>query len=700
MLKSVLLRACVLCLLAASPPLNAAARYTGLAADRVTRDCQVPTLGAGDCPDEILVTGPFSGVTEFSVPGLPEEIEVSWQFGDGSMLDNATGTVAHTYSQGGVYEVSAAFFFGDCAEGSAAILTTTVQVTFCPQFISQAQIACHTYLFFADIPVNNLLFEWDFGDGDTWDWQGIPAHTFTGSGSHEVCLSVEAGECAGTSLCTVFEVPVCEGGDPGCPEVFAAFDECGEISLEINPYTEGAQLVMPDTSMAVSGPVMSYQVPQDAVPMVFFVDVPGCEPSVFEYAPAYCTCFSGFEVDGTCSPVTISVDVPGESVLHWVVAGYNFYGTASETFEIGQPGLHEVCIHYQHALCEMSQYYCFNILVEVCAAECPDSIDVTPLGDNSFVFYLPGLEDGAVVTWNFGDGTVNAGDDTATHSFLPGNYLVSADFIDADCPGGTTTTLVTEVTAYADCFLELEAVEGEDGSFTFTATGEPVTLPMYWDFGDGTTLEATWVTDHSYAPGEYEVCAWFLNEACADTTRACVSIVLEEPWFCPNTIVISDDCWLSVPGVPAGSGGNWSVTACGNTQQFNDAGAALHVQFTAFCDPLVVCFSSDSLLALGCPEISSDLSAAVNGNCVVNLADLVGHGLMIYPNPALEELWVEFPQAGSWQVVLRDVTGQRLLSAQRYDRRILLDLRALSPALYIIEVSSADQRFVRPLVKK
>lgn len=700
MLKSALLRAFGLCLLAADPSVHAAALYSVVAADRVAIDCQGPVMGAGDCPDEILVTGPFSGVTEFSVPGLPEGIEVSWQFGDGSTLDNATGTVAHTYSQSGVYEVSAAFFFADCADGSAAILTTTVQVTFCPQSISHAQIACHTYLFFADIPINNLLFEWDFGDGDTWDWQGIPAHTFTASGSHEVCLSIDAGECAGTSLCTALQVPVCENGDSGCPEVFAALDDCGEISLEINPYSAGAQLVMPDTSMAVSDPIISYQVPQEAVPLVFYVDVPGCVPYVFEYAPSYCTCFSGFEVDGTCSPVTISVDVPQESVLHWVVAGYNFYGTASEMFDIAQPGLHEVCIHYQHALCEMSQYYCFNILIEACAAECPDSIEVTPLGDDSFMFYLPGLDEGAVVTWNFGDGTVSAGDNTATHSFLPGNYLVSADFIDANCPGGTTSTLVTEVTAYADCFLSLGAEAGPDGSFTFTATGEPVTLPLHWDFGDGTALEATWVTDHSFDPGEYLVCAWFLNEACADTTSACVSIVLEEPMFCPNTIVMSDDCWLSVPGVPAGSSGNWSVTACGNIQQFNDAGAGLNVQFSAFCDSVEVCFSSDSLLALGCPEICSDLSASLTGNCVVSLTDLVGHGLMLYPNPVWEQLWVEFPQAGRWQVVLRDVTGQSLLSAERYDRRILLDLRALSPALYLIEVSSTDHRFVRPLVKK
>ncbi|MEN9639955.1 MAG: hypothetical protein RLZZ262_1824, partial [Bacteroidota bacterium] len=86
------------------------------------------------------------------------------------------------------------------------------------------------------------------------------------------------------------------------------------------------------------------------------------------------------------------------------------------------------------------------------------------------------------------------------------------------------------------CELELTSIEVETGVFEFTAIGTPEVYPMFWNFGDGQSLEATWVTMHSYPePGEYEICAHIQTDVCG-ILEACTTIVVEGDTPCDYSI--------------------------------------------------------------------------------------------------------------------------------------------------------------------
>ncbi len=157
---------------------------------------------------------------------------------------------------------------------------------------------------------------------------------------------------------------------------------------------------------------------------------------------------------------------------------------------------------------------------------CPDSIFASTNDDFTYSFSIPGVDEGTVVNWNFGDETELADDDSVTHTYAMGVYWVVAIFMDADCPWDGPTVLQLEIVV-DECYLSLSFVESKNGLFTVTAEGYPEKYPMFWDMGDGTTIVETWVVDHIYDPGTYEVCSYIVSDFCADTLSACVEIVYD-----------------------------------------------------------------------------------------------------------------------------------------------------------------------------
>lgn len=160
---------------------------------------------------------------------------------------------------------------------------------------------------------------------------------------------------------------------------------------------------------------------------------------------------------------------------------------------------------------------------------CPDTITSNLINYSEFSFVIEGTDEGAQVSWNFGDGIEQLDDSATTHAFMAGTYMVTAIFFDIDCPWDGPTVLTTEVVVEA-CGIDISFVEAKTSLFTFTAIGFPEEYPMHWDMGDGTTIEETWVVDNLYEPGTYEICAWYYTEFCPDTVEACVELV-----YAPDT---------------------------------------------------------------------------------------------------------------------------------------------------------------------
>ena len=160
---------------------------------------------------------------------------------------------------------------------------------------------------------------------------------------------------------------------------------------------------------------------------------------------------------------------------------------------------------------------------------CPDTLNATLLNYSNYEFSIVGIDENAEVEWDFGDGNVLMAGDTVQHAFMAGEYVVTAFFMDQDCPWDGPSMLSTMLNVEA-CGIEISYVETKTSLFTFTAVGIPEEYPMYWDMGDGTTIVETWVVDNFYDPGVYNICSWYYTELCPDTVEACVELA-----YAPDT---------------------------------------------------------------------------------------------------------------------------------------------------------------------
>lgn len=84
-------------------------------------------------------------------------------------------------------------------------------------------------------------------------------------------------------------------------------------------------------------------------------------------------------------------------------------------------------------------------------------------------------------------------------------------------------------------------------------------------------------------------------------------------------------------------------------------------------------------------------------SCLVGVSELSENGIRLYPNPAQDQIWVDFEGTYSGPVTLRvvDLAGRRMFERfwdqDLIGERVALDLSGLSSGVYILEVSNRDQ---------
>lgn len=126
----------------------------------------------------------------------------SWDFGDGSPIDNSQNP-SHTYSASGTYTVCQTAINGIC---DTASLCDTVVI--CLQSTSGFTYAdTNSTITFTNTSAGATGYQWDFGDATT-STASDPVHTYSANGTYNVCLIAE--ECMADTFCTTITT---------CPEV-------------------------------------------------------------------------------------------------------------------------------------------------------------------------------------------------------------------------------------------------------------------------------------------------------------------------------------------------------------------------------------------------------------------------------------------------------------------------------------------------
>ncbi|MEX2590386.1 MAG: PKD domain-containing protein [Chitinophagales bacterium] len=126
-------------------------------------------------------------------------------------------------------------------------------------------------------------------------------------------------------------------------------------------------------------------------------------------------------------------------------------------------------------------------------------------------------------TWDFGDGTLFTGGDTATHTY-PNSGIYNPVLVLDDGQGCLFTISSSDTLMVGDIQADFIADSNylcKSGSIQFgdLSTGFPNITNRHWDFGDGNTSTAQNPLHHYNSSGVYTVELIVSNDYCSDTMR-------------------------------------------------------------------------------------------------------------------------------------------------------------------------------------
>ncbi|HMO60997.1 MAG TPA: PKD domain-containing protein [Ferruginibacter sp.] len=510
---------------------------------------------ASDCPGEdqeiILVNvgqdnlnlaanpacnNPLVPFTADTIPMVGTNIlSWEWDFGDGTKL--STGNItpqSHTYPTGGATEykvklttkntvgcISTDSLLVDFGGGLEAFFTPSTKAACANTNVSFTEASYGTGT--SGAPSS---WEWDFGDGKTFNGQNPPPQSWATPGQKIVALTVRTPiGCVKTytDTITVEATPVPAIDAPADICIGTAVSYKDNSTVAIGTITEWLWSFDDGTTSTLQNPNHTWNTPGNHVTTLSVKSAGGC-PSITDATHTISIIpppTAGFSYDLNCTTREISVtdtsNAQGSTISKW---NWDFGdGTTASTQ------------NPKHVYATAGTYT-VTLSVETvngCASTAPASkqitIDVSPVAD----FVLPGntclpnatpvftnastISDGTIATvtyqWEFGDGGTSTLKDP-THVYTnTGNYDVRLTAISAK--GCTNSTVKTYSAIFARPVAAIgtiaEVCAGGTASFSSagsTAPGSAI-AGWTWDFGDGATSTQQNPTHTYAAAGNYTV---------------------------------------------------------------------------------------------------------------------------------------------------------------------------------------------------
>ena len=477
-------------------------------------------------------------------------------------------------------------------------------------------------------------YQWTYGDGNTANAPN-PSHTYTAAGEYEVCLYVISIYFNGGGVPTTCVDTACTMIVVGPADPCDGFEACFEAS-------------------------------QTAANTIAF---------------------------GNCSQ-------PGANAQYlWTFGdGSNGSGTYP-THVYDQPGTYTVCVTAYGNGCEDT--YCLPVVVQGGSDPCDEleagfTWTTTPNG-TQFSNGTTGTGIQNTWYWTFGDGSTS-NDGQPFHTYAePGVYEVCLTAISIyESTGGVITcadTTCYEVTIgggdpcddFEACFTTTVI---DNNSFYFINCTAPGTNVQYlWNFGDGAVGTGA-NPDHNYAgPGTYEVCLTAYWGNCVDST--CTTIVVEGPGGCEPFQI---DFTAIAQGTATIFQATSSVPVVGYIWFFGDGSDQGYGQVITHLyeppGPYNVCLAAwywnsateDTCWAEHCEEIDP-FDVGINETAIGSV--------QLYPNPAHSSFIIDGAPLGA-DLRVFSTEGRMVLAQRTSGTRTVVDVSALAPAIYSVEVRTAE----------
>jgi PKD repeat protein len=590
----------------------------------------------------------------------------TWDFGDGTVANNAQPNFFHTYAAPGNYDICLTVEDGNCT----AQFCQHFQVGD-PAFICSAWFSTHhnglavDFLEYTQVVDSVVVFEWDFGDG-TVDTGSAPTHTYAAAGLYDVCLKVTTTFCS-TQYCATIHV---DGGifNGNCQAYYWAWPDAG------NPLS----IVFSNQSTASPNAIYQWDfgdgtiVANNAPSLVYTYASPGLYNICLTVIDGNCsntfcsllhvqnggggapTCTAGFSFYEDGYHVYLMSDLQDPNFLYqWdILPGGNAMSGPNTAFSPGAPGLYWVCLTVTAPDGSCQDYFCQSIEVQHVQPACQAGVLVVPDpnaaqnfiitftntsmgGDANTVYFL--TVDGQDIFFN---------GPSITLAFpAAGIYSVCISMQGDSCTDTQCFPLQVGAQAFncqASFFFDLDSLALDP--FNLVAVHNSIFDPgtqFLWEFGDGHISPDPYPT-HTYADfGTYTICLTMSNPltGCFDT-------------HC-DTI---------------------GVDSLGNFWRNGQQGFTINIQ----------------------QAVATSVEAA---------ADASAEAMRLFPNPTTGHLYLDLAIESGQEVWLSvvSVTGQvvqqRPVQLAAGEQRVSLDVSELPAGVYSLQIQGLEKNISKLLVK-
>lgn len=510
-----------------------------------------------ECDLDVEVVDLGCGSFVFEASNFPEGANIHWYVDtDNTLYADDTHIIDVLFEEEGVHWVCAFYVTADCPEGVE--WCTEFEVELCEEgcptgiWMSEA-FDCGCYEFEIGSFVEGESVIWYWGDGSETMGGHYAEHCYEEEGEYIITAWYTSPQCEGmlytlgianvdceeecVPLVFGLDSDVAEGGPtylmwnifnengilvdgicqyseemPYCDFSACLYEGCYTLSIwsatDFNQ-DEYFGLFLPEGIDVVAD---SYDYTEGVYLLeVQFSVLGGCEEE--DDCPNPEEVWVGNMEDCGCYGFEIGSFVEGEEVDWYFGDGTTIENGGHFVEHCFPNGVWTVTAWYESPNCEGAEY--LVAVVEVnCSEDCFLEVSYDQIDNDSFLF-MAEVPEGAIVTWDFGDGTSETAN-VADHTYEVGWYTVCASYETEDCPLTISCFDIDVVDIDGDCPEEIWQSAGfECGCFEFEIGSFEEGEEVMWDFGDGNMYDGGHYVDYCYeVDGEYVVTAWYTSPLC------------------------------------------------------------------------------------------------------------------------------------------------------------------------------------------
>jgi PKD repeat protein len=530
-----------------------------------------------------------------------------WHFGNG---DSSTDVnPVYTYTTPGFYQpYMVAYTSFGCTDTLFMTSGVTVYSTPVANFTRSVNNACAPVsVTFTNqsAPLDNPVFAWNFGNGDTSSAM-VPTYTYTTPGTFQVQLIVtNNGGCTDTVIKSVTVRP-----SPVANAVASVVTGCSPLAVNFTDSSVDAVSYLWDfgdgNTSTNQNPGHTYTAGGIYTVSLIVTSSTGCTDTLVLPTPinVYQTPNANFTRNPTngCEPLPVvfnsTSSLLNNPVYSWNFGDGNTSSLASPTNTFNTSGIFNV------SLVVTNDGGCTDTIVKVVTVHPkPDAVasasvmtGCSPLA----VSFTNNSVDATTYTWDFGDGTTSTSPNPSHTYTAAGSYFVM--LIASNANGCIDTLLFSNpivVNQTPNANFSRTPVSGcTPVLVSFTNSSNQLNNPVYsWNFGNGQTSNLASPSFNYTVAGNYQVMLVVTNDAgCADTVIK--SVTINETPVAAASLTTTEGCSPVTVGFT-----NNSVGATTYSWNFGDGGtSALSDPTYTYSTPGVYTVSMIATSGAGCAD--------------------------------------------------------------------------------------------------